>query len=242
MKLRAVLGALGRSRETSDERGRLRGLRAFVEELVAGRRPRGGHLPGIALHAAGARPAPTTGCGSACCSTSGRRASSRSAWRRTSRRPVAVLGDVRDGGGRASRRRSSRRTWRACRSRALTADRPAELRDRGAPQTIDQVRSYGRHAKWSAEVPLLDGAPETLAHWRWLAWPGRRGGGRTGPRAGAPQRAVPRAAAPDRAAGPAAGARARPRSRPRRPACAGRPTLDDLDALAAGSPRRRRAG
>ena len=51
----------------------------------------------------------------------------------------------------------------------LTADRPAELRDRGAPQTIDQVHLYGRAAKWYAELPLLDGDPATLAHWRWAA-------------------------------------------------------------------------
>ncbi len=48
----------------------------------------------------------------------------------------------------------------------LTADRPPELRDRGAPQTIDQVRLYGSHAKWFAELPLPDRASETLAHWR----------------------------------------------------------------------------
>jgi 2-succinyl-5-enolpyruvyl-6-hydroxy-3-cyclohexene-1-carboxylate synthase len=51
----------------------------------------------------------------------------------------------------------------------LTADRPPELRDRGAPQTIDQVRLFGRHVTWDAEVPLADGAPGTLAHVRWLA-------------------------------------------------------------------------
>jgi 2-succinyl-5-enolpyruvyl-6-hydroxy-3-cyclohexene-1-carboxylate synthase len=51
----------------------------------------------------------------------------------------------------------------------LTADRPAELRDRGAPQAIDQDHLYGRAAKWFAELPLLDGAPATLAHWRWVA-------------------------------------------------------------------------
>ena len=51
----------------------------------------------------------------------------------------------------------------------LTADRPAELRDRGAPQTIDQVGLYGRHVKWSSELPLPDAAPETLAHVRSVA-------------------------------------------------------------------------
>lgn len=51
----------------------------------------------------------------------------------------------------------------------LTADRPPELRDRGAPQAIDQVHLYGRHAKWFSELPLIDGAPETFAHYRSVA-------------------------------------------------------------------------
>ncbi len=51
----------------------------------------------------------------------------------------------------------------------LTADRPAELRDRGAPQTIDQDHLYGRQAKWFAELPLFDGDPATSAHVRSLA-------------------------------------------------------------------------
>jgi 2-succinyl-5-enolpyruvyl-6-hydroxy-3-cyclohexene-1-carboxylate synthase len=51
----------------------------------------------------------------------------------------------------------------------LTADRPAELRDRGAPQAIDQTHLYGRAAKWFAELPLLDGDAATAAHWRWVA-------------------------------------------------------------------------
>lgn len=51
----------------------------------------------------------------------------------------------------------------------LTADRPAELRDRGAPQAIDQTHLYGRTAKWFTELPLLDDEPATLAHWRWVA-------------------------------------------------------------------------
>lgn len=51
----------------------------------------------------------------------------------------------------------------------LTADRPVELRDRGAPQTIDQLGLYGRHAKWWTELPVPDAAPETLAHVRSVA-------------------------------------------------------------------------
>ena len=48
----------------------------------------------------------------------------------------------------------------------FTADRPAELRDRGAPQAIDQGRIFGTHARWFTELPLLDGAPETTRHVR----------------------------------------------------------------------------
>jgi 2-succinyl-5-enolpyruvyl-6-hydroxy-3-cyclohexene-1-carboxylate synthase len=51
----------------------------------------------------------------------------------------------------------------------LTADRPPELRDRGAPQTIDQDHLYGVHAKWYTELPLFDGDPATEAHVRSVA-------------------------------------------------------------------------
>jgi len=51
----------------------------------------------------------------------------------------------------------------------FTADRPPVLRDRGAPQAIDQVRLFGVHAKWDAELPLLDGTPETRRHVRSVA-------------------------------------------------------------------------
>ena len=51
----------------------------------------------------------------------------------------------------------------------LTADRPAELRDRGAAQAIDQVRLFGTHAKWFAELPLLDGEDVTARHVRSVA-------------------------------------------------------------------------
>jgi 2-succinyl-5-enolpyruvyl-6-hydroxy-3-cyclohexene-1-carboxylate synthase len=51
----------------------------------------------------------------------------------------------------------------------LTADRPAELRDRGAPQAIDQDHLLGRYARWFAELALDDDAPVALAHVRSVA-------------------------------------------------------------------------
>ena len=48
----------------------------------------------------------------------------------------------------------------------LSADRPPELRERGAPQTIDQAGIFGAHARWSVDLPLLDGEPETRRHVR----------------------------------------------------------------------------
>ena len=47
----------------------------------------------------------------------------------------------------------------------LTADRPPELRDVGAGQTIDQVKLYGSAAKWYFEV---DDHPAIAARVRWL--------------------------------------------------------------------------
>ena len=41
----------------------------------------------------------------------------------------------------------------------LTADRPAELRDWGASQTIDQVDLYGSHTRWSRDLPPPVGGP-----------------------------------------------------------------------------------
>jgi 2-succinyl-5-enolpyruvyl-6-hydroxy-3-cyclohexene-1-carboxylate synthase len=47
----------------------------------------------------------------------------------------------------------------------LTADRPPELRDVGAGQTIDQLKLYGDAVKWFVEVGVHDATPERL---RWI--------------------------------------------------------------------------
>ena len=44
----------------------------------------------------------------------------------------------------------------------LTADRPAELRDSGANQTIDQVKLYGGYVRWAGEVPQPEKDPADL--------------------------------------------------------------------------------
>ena len=38
----------------------------------------------------------------------------------------------------------------------ITADRPHELREVGAPQAIDQIRMYGNHVKYSVDLPLAE--------------------------------------------------------------------------------------
>jgi 2-succinyl-5-enolpyruvyl-6-hydroxy-3-cyclohexene-1-carboxylate synthase len=48
----------------------------------------------------------------------------------------------------------------------LTADRPPELRDNGAPQAIDQIHLYGSNVKWFVEMPLPDAAEPTLRYVR----------------------------------------------------------------------------
>jgi 2-succinyl-5-enolpyruvyl-6-hydroxy-3-cyclohexene-1-carboxylate synthase len=47
----------------------------------------------------------------------------------------------------------------------LTADRPAELRETGAGQTIDQLKLYGDAVKWFFEVGVEEASPRTL---RWI--------------------------------------------------------------------------
>jgi 2-succinyl-5-enolpyruvyl-6-hydroxy-3-cyclohexene-1-carboxylate synthase len=44
----------------------------------------------------------------------------------------------------------------------ITADRPHELREVGAPQTINQLHLYGEQVKWFAEYPIPDDAKQTL--------------------------------------------------------------------------------
>jgi 2-succinyl-5-enolpyruvyl-6-hydroxy-3-cyclohexene-1-carboxylate synthase len=51
----------------------------------------------------------------------------------------------------------------------LTADRPPELRDRGAAQTIDQVDLYGTATKWSVDMPVPEAGPAAEDHWRSVA-------------------------------------------------------------------------
>ncbi len=51
----------------------------------------------------------------------------------------------------------------------LTADRPHELRDCGAPQAIDQNRLYGTYPKWFADVALPEATNTALRYMRTLA-------------------------------------------------------------------------
>ena len=51
----------------------------------------------------------------------------------------------------------------------LTADRPHELRDNGAPQSIDQNRLYGTYAKWFVEVALPEATDAALRYIRTIA-------------------------------------------------------------------------
>src|SRR5271163_1657055 len=51
----------------------------------------------------------------------------------------------------------------------LTADRPAELRDNGAGQAIDQLKLFGGAAKWFVEVGVHEAGTEQLRWMRTLA-------------------------------------------------------------------------
>lgn len=51
----------------------------------------------------------------------------------------------------------------------LTSDRPHELRDVGAPQTIDQIGMYGSHVKWFVEMAPPESSREMLKYVRQVA-------------------------------------------------------------------------
>lgn len=51
----------------------------------------------------------------------------------------------------------------------LTADRPSELREIGAAQTIDQVKLYGRHVRFYAEMSLPEATPAALRYVQTMA-------------------------------------------------------------------------
>ena len=65
----------------------------------------------------------------------------------------------------------------------LTADRPPELHEVGAGQSIDQIKLYGSAAKWFVEVGIHEPGRDTAVHHRALAcrayW--TAAGGRPGP-------------------------------------------------------------
>lgn len=48
----------------------------------------------------------------------------------------------------------------------LTADRPHELREVGAPQAIDQIHLYGQHVKWFADMALPESSSDIIRYAR----------------------------------------------------------------------------
>ncbi|MCA1057325.1 2-succinyl-5-enolpyruvyl-6-hydroxy-3-cyclohexene-1-carboxylic-acid synthase [Rossellomorea aquimaris] len=48
----------------------------------------------------------------------------------------------------------------------LTADRPHELREVGAPQAINQIDLYGKHVKWSIDMALPESIPSMVQYAR----------------------------------------------------------------------------
>jgi len=87
---------------------------------------------------------------------------------KTSRRPVAVLATSGTAAVNFAPAVAEARYARVPLI-ALTADRPPELRELGAPQTIDQAGLYGRHAKWWLEMPLPEVTDAAARHARIVA-------------------------------------------------------------------------
>ena len=67
----------------------------------------------------------------------------------------------------------------------LTADRPPEMRETGANQTIDQIKLFGRAVRWFWEAGPAEDRPESNSYWRASTARGvaeaRGWGGRPGP-------------------------------------------------------------
>ncbi|HEX2180393.1 MAG TPA: 2-succinyl-5-enolpyruvyl-6-hydroxy-3-cyclohexene-1-carboxylic-acid synthase [Actinomycetota bacterium] len=51
----------------------------------------------------------------------------------------------------------------------LTADRPPELRDTGAGQTIDQIKVFGDAVRWFVEVGVGEARADSVPYWRAVA-------------------------------------------------------------------------
>lgn len=51
----------------------------------------------------------------------------------------------------------------------LTADRPPELRDTGAGQTIDQIKVFGDAVRWFVEVGVGEARADSVSYWRSVA-------------------------------------------------------------------------
>ena len=72
-----------------------------------------------------------------------------------------------------------------------TADRPPELRDTGAGQTIDQTKLYGDAVRWFCDPGPPEAVEGAGATWRAIACRAFAAAPGSAGRAGAPQPAVP---------------------------------------------------